>query len=115
MIATRVIVADQPQLIASTLHARARAKSALPGLTCGYGGEWQESGLLNYGCALYLHGEHSTPAQVRVIWWSVWRRDGPDSAPDRSLSTPASEQVNRLSDDFARACVPNSERSPMSR
>jgi hypothetical protein len=34
---------------------------------------------------------------------AVCRSDSPDSAPDRSLSTPASEQVNRLSEDFARA------------
>src|SRR3954453_16211457 len=32
---------------------------------------------------------------------AVCRSDGPDSAPDRSLPTPASEQVNRLSEDFA--------------
>jgi hypothetical protein len=75
------------------------------GLTCGYGGQWRESGLLNYGCAPYLHVEHSTPAQVRATWRSVCRRDGPDSAPGRSLSTPESAQVNRLSDDFARALV----------
>src|SRR4051794_27507548 len=40
-----------------------------------------ESGLLNHGCAVYLHGERSAPAQVRVIWWSVWRREGPESTP----------------------------------
>jgi hypothetical protein len=34
---------------------------------------------------------------------SISGRDGPVSAPDRSLITPASEQVNCLSDDFARA------------
>src|SRR3954449_6284503 len=82
---------------------RARAKSALRGLTCGFGGQRPESRLLSHDCALDLHGQHSAPAQVRATWWLIWRRDGPDSTPDGSLSTPASAQVNCLSDDFARA------------
>jgi hypothetical protein len=47
---------------------RARAKSALRGLTCGYGGQRPASGLLSHRCALHLDGEHSTPAQVRATW-----------------------------------------------
>src|SRR3954454_13321593 len=50
-----------------------------------------------------LHGHRSAPAQVRATWWLIWRRDGSDSTSDRSLSAPASAQVNRLSEDFARA------------
>jgi hypothetical protein len=65
-----------------------------------------ESCLLSHDCALDLHGQHSAPAQVRATWCLIWRRDGPDSTPDRSLSAPASAQVNRLSDDFARALSP---------
>ena len=84
---------------------RARAKSALCGLSCGYGGQWPASGLLSHRCALHLDGEHLTQAQVGATWRSVSGRDGRESAPDRSLSTPASEQVNRLSDDFARALL----------
>src|SRR3954454_15478061 len=82
---------------------RARAKSALRGLTCGFGGQRPESGLLSHDCAPDLHGQHSAPAQVRATWWLIWRRDGPDSIPNRSLATPASGQVSRPSDDFARA------------
>jgi hypothetical protein len=37
-------------------------------LTCGYGGQRPESGLLSHRCALHLDGEHSTPAQVRATW-----------------------------------------------
>ena len=48
-------------------HAiRARAKSALRGLTCGYGGQRPRSSLLSRRCALHLHGEHWTRAQVRA-------------------------------------------------
>src|SRR3954453_19953513 len=47
---------------------RARAKSALCGLSCGYGGQWPASGLLSHRCALHLDDEHSTPAQVRATW-----------------------------------------------
>src|SRR3954447_10051985 len=43
----------------------------------------------------HLHGECSTPSQVRATWRSVCRRDGSDLAPDRSLSTTASAQANR--------------------
>src|SRR4051812_16507789 len=50
-----------------------------------------------------LHGEHSTPAQVRATRRSVSRRRGPYSEPDRSLVRAASGQVSRLCDDFARA------------
>src|SRR4051794_34695357 len=84
--------------------SRARAKSVLRGLTCGYGGQRPKSGLLSPRCALYLHGEHSAHVQVGATRRSVCRSAGPESAADRRLSTPASEQVNRLSDDFARAC-----------
>ncbi len=59
--------------------------------------------MLSRRCAPRLHGEHLTQAQVGATWRSVFGRDGPESAPDRSLSAPASEQVNRVSDDFARA------------
>src|SRR3954454_16431214 len=44
-----------------------------------------QSDLLNHGCAVYLHGERSAFVQVGAIWWSVWRREGPESTPDRSL------------------------------
>jgi hypothetical protein len=50
------------------LWCQARAKSALRGLTCGYGGQWQVSSLLNYDCAPCQHGEHSTPAQVSGVY-----------------------------------------------
>jgi Putative transposase of IS4/5 family (DUF4096) len=46
------------------------------GLTCGYGGQRSELRLVNHGCAIYLHGEHSAPAEVRATWRSVRRRDG---------------------------------------
>src|SRR3954453_7958639 len=85
---------------------RARAKSALRGLTCGYGGQRPRSGLLSHRCALYLHGEHSAHVQVSATQRSVCRSDGPELAADRRLSTPVSEQVTRLSDDFARALAP---------
>jgi hypothetical protein len=78
-------------------------KVSFAGLTCGYGGQRPRSSLLSRRCAPHLHGEHLTQAQVGATWRSVSGRDGPESAPDRSLSTPASEQVNRPSDDFARA------------
>src|SRR3954452_8024411 len=78
-------------------------KVSLPGLTCRYSGQRPESGVLSHDCALDLHGQYSAPTQVRATWWLIWRPDGPDSTPDRSLSTSASAQVNRLSDDFARA------------
>ncbi len=74
-------------------------------LTCGYGGKRPESVLLSNHCALHLHGEHSLTAEVRTLWRSVCRRDSPDAAPDRSLSTAAFEEVNCLSDDFARALL----------
>ena len=54
--------------INSPAVCRARAKSALCGLSCGYGGQWPASGLLSHRCALHLDGEHSTPAQVRATW-----------------------------------------------
>src|SRR4051812_44322303 len=60
------------------------------GLTGGYGGQRPESGVLSHDCALDLHGQHSAPAQVRATGWLIWRRDGSDSTPDRSLSAPAS-------------------------
>src|SRR3712207_2109180 len=47
---------------------RARAKSALRGLTCGDDGQRPESGCLGHRYALPLHGDHSTPAQVRATW-----------------------------------------------
>ena len=97
-----VITPDGGQ-VSAAWTGRARAKSALRGLTCGYGGQRPASGLLSRRCALHLDGEHLTQAQVGATWRSVSGRDGPESTPDRSLSTPASEQVNRLSDDFARA------------
>jgi hypothetical protein len=50
-----------------------------------------------------LHGEHSTPAQVRATRRSISRRRSSYSAPDRSLVMAASGQVSRLCDDFARA------------
>ena len=56
---------------------------------------------------LHLDGEHSTPAQVRATWRSVCRRKDPDSALDHSPSAAASEQVNRLPHDFARALKPD--------
>src|SRR3954447_16311521 len=56
--------------------------------------------------AHHLHGEYSTVAQVRATWRSVSRRNGPDAALDCRLPAPASEQANRLSDDFARALAP---------
>src|SRR3954447_9266725 len=86
-------------------RGRARAKSALRSLTCGYGDQRPRSILLSRRCAPHLHGEHLTQAQVGATWRSVSGRDGPDLAPDRSLSTRESEQVNRLSDDFARALM----------
>jgi hypothetical protein len=58
------------------VRCRARAESALSGLTCGYGGQRLESRLLSHRCALHLHGELSTPAQVRTTGWSVSRRNG---------------------------------------
>src|SRR4051812_30462790 len=67
---------------------RARAKSALRGLTCGYGGQRPKSGLLSHRCALYLHGEHSAHVQVSATRRSVCRSDGPELAADRRLSTP---------------------------
>jgi hypothetical protein len=99
------VVLDEPLagLTPGRGELRARAKSALRGLTCGYGGQRPRSSLLSRRCAPHLHGEHLTQAQVGATWRSVSGRDGPESAPDRSLSTPASEQVNRVSDDFARA------------
>src|SRR3954469_11341151 len=83
--------------------SRARAKSALRGLTCGYGAQRPRWSLLSRRCAPHLHGEQLTQAQVGATWRSVSGCDGPESAPDHSLSTPASEQVKRLHDDFARA------------
>jgi len=64
-------------------------------------------------CVLHLHIEHSSPAQVRATWRSICRRNGPVRHRIAASRRPASEQVNRLSDDFARACVLNSERSPL--
>src|SRR3954452_15332018 len=61
----------------SLFGTHAVAKSAPRGLTCGYGAQRPESGLLNHGCAVYLHVERSAPAQVRAIWWSVWRNGRP--------------------------------------
>src|SRR4051794_3058591 len=90
----------------SLFGTHARAKSALRGLTCGYGGQRPRSGLLSHRCALYLHGEHSAHVQVSATQRSVCRSDGPELAADRRLSTPVSEQVSRLSDDFARALAP---------
>jgi hypothetical protein len=72
-------------------------------LTCGDGAQWPESGLLSHRGALHLPGGHSTPTLLRATWRSVCRRDGLRLGPDRSLFTPGSEQVSRLSDDFARA------------
>src|SRR4051794_7877193 len=57
----------------------------------------------SHDCALDLHGQYSAPTPVRATWWLIWRPDGPDSTPDRSLSTSASAQVNGPSHDFARA------------
>jgi Flavin-binding monooxygenase-like len=82
-------------VIGTGASGRARAKSAVRGLTCGYGGRRPELCLLRYHCALHLHGGHWTPAEVRAISRSVRRRDGPGSTPDRTLLTPASAQVNR--------------------
>src|SRR4051812_37889539 len=87
----------------ATLDPRARAESALGGLTCGYGGQWPESGHLSHCCVLYLHVEHSSPAQVRATWRSICRGNGPVRHRIAASRRPASEQVNRLSDDFARA------------
>ncbi len=52
--------------IGPALPLRARAKSALRGLTCGFGGQQPQSSLLSQDCALDLHGQHSAPAQVRA-------------------------------------------------
>src|SRR5947208_577090 len=99
--------ADRPFGIVTKRRARcccrAPAKSVLPGLTCGYGSQRPRSSFLSCRSALHLHGANLTRAQVRATWRPVSRRDGPESAPDRSLSTPAFEQVSRLFDDFARA------------
>src|SRR3954453_3586488 len=46
---------------------------------------------------LHLQGEHLTRAQVRATCGRSLDATAPVSAPDRSLITPASEQVNCLS------------------
>src|SRR3712207_2326084 len=48
--ATAALVAMAPDRV----QVRARAKSALRGLTCSYGGQRPEAGLLHHGYALYL-------------------------------------------------------------
>src|SRR4051812_3813677 len=48
------------------VSTRARAKSALRGLTCGYGGQQPRTSFLSRRYVLHLQGEHSTRAQVRA-------------------------------------------------
>ena len=81
---------------------RARGKSALASLTCGYDGQQPRSSFLSGRSTLHLHGQHVTRSQVRATWRSVSGRQSPESSPDRRLSTEASEQVNGVTDDFLR-------------
>jgi lactate dehydrogenase-like 2-hydroxyacid dehydrogenase len=53
-------------VIGTGASGRARAKSAVRGLTCGYGGRRPELCLLRYHCALHLHGGHWTPARAEA-------------------------------------------------
>ena len=76
IIGRRSLPAGPPAPIQTLSGPRARAKSALRGLTCGYGGQRPRSSLLSHRCALHLHGEHLTRAQVRATWRSVSRCDG---------------------------------------
>src|SRR4051812_1614501 len=92
--------------------ARPRAKSALRGLTWVYGGRRRGRAFLEPSLC-------PSPA-----WWALdWRPGQRDLAvgfltrrlgvgTGSHLSTPASVQVNGLTDDFARALLPQRSHSP---
>src|SRR3954447_2655274 len=61
----QTITRPVPALIRPAQAPRARAKSALRGVTCDYGSQRPVPGPSSHRRVLHLHSEHSTAAQVR--------------------------------------------------
>ena len=82
---------------------RAASKSGMPGLTCGDGRQWAQ--VSPWGCpvAPCLQDQHSSPAQIRVIWRCGVPDSTTTSTPRRSPSLVASTELSSLSDDFDAA------------
>jgi len=59
-------------------------KVSLRHLTWGDGDQRPGSDPMSDRCALHLHGEHSSPPQVRATWRSAGRRNDPNLSLDRA-------------------------------